>query len=122
MVTFNLCLENETEITYEYYPDGNKEQEPGIITLDITQMKIIRIIPAKEDFLVRHPASEINELRNSVNRMRIEAGESELTEEDWPSAKEDAEYFEYACHAIDKIEKLYKANGVFPKEGTVCWY
>lgn len=32
---------------------------------------------------------ELNEMRDSINRMRIEDGEPCLTEEEWPDAKED---------------------------------
>ncbi len=122
MVLFNLYSENETEIRYEYYPEGKKEYKPGIIIIDIIQLKIKEIIPSKQDFYVKHTAAEINELRNDANRMRIEEGRSEITEEEWPSAKEDIEYYKYAQHAIEKIDEMYEQTGKFPLDGMAAWY
>ena len=122
MVIFNLLSKNENEIKYEYYPEGNKEYEPGTIVIDLVKMCVKEMFPSKLDCCLKHTVAEINELRNSVNKMRIEEGEPELTEEEWPSAKEDVEYFKYAQHAIDKIDEMYEADGEFPSEGTVAWY
>lgn len=82
MVVFNLHLVDETEIKYEYYPEGKKECEPGSIIIDSIQMQIKDIIPSEQDFYVKHTAAEINELRNHANQMRIEEGRPEITEEE----------------------------------------
>jgi len=58
----------------------------------------------EQDFYVTHTVAEINELRNAANQMRIEEGQPEITEEEWPSAKENIEYYEYAQHTIEKID------------------
>ena len=84
-------------------------------------MKIKEIIPSEQDFYIEHTAEEINELRNHVNQMRIEESKPEITEEEWPS-KEGGEYFQYAQHAIEKIDEMYKSSGVFPIEGIAAWY
>ena len=122
MVSFNLYFKNEVEVKYEYYPNGNKEYKPGVILIDIAKMKIKEIIPSEQDFYVKHTVEELNKLRNDANQMRIESGRPEITEEEWPSAKEDIEYFKYAQHVIDKIDEMYEANGAFPSEGIVAWY
>lgn len=122
MVVFTLKAENATEVIYEYYPEGKENSKPGSIIIDTVQMKIKEIIPAENDFFVKHTAAEINELRDDVNRMRLEEGKPELTEEEWPSAKEDVEYCKYAQHAIEKIDEMYEANGKLPQEGMAAWY
>ena len=122
MVVFTLKAENATEVIYEYYPEGKKNNKPGGIIIDTVQMKIKEIIPAENDFFIKHTAAEINELRDDVNRMRLEEGKPELTEEEWPSAKEDIEYYKYAQHAIEKIDEMYEANGKLPPEGMAAWY
>ena len=122
MVSFNLYFKNEVEVKYEYYPNGNKVFKPGFIIIDIAKMKIKEIIPSEQDFYVKHTVEELNKLRNDANQMRIESGRPEITEEEWPSAKEDIEYFKYAQHVIDKIDEMYEANGAFPSEGIVAWY
>ena len=61
-------------------------------------------------------------LRNSLNDMRRESGRKLLTEEEWPTATEDVEFYSYASKVIDKISmELNKLNS-FPKEGSVVWY
>ena len=80
MVIFNLHSRNETEIKYEYYPEGNKEYTPGIIVIDIIRLKIKKIIPSKQDFYIKHTAEELNELRYAANQMRIEEGRPEITD------------------------------------------
>ena len=67
------------------------------------------------------PAEEINELRKGVNKRRIEDGEPELTEEEWPAATEG--YFEtmYADHAIKRIIEALEQGEVLEK-GTAAWY
>ena len=122
MVIFTLHSENATEVKYEYYPEGKKDNNPGIIIIDIIKMQIKEIIPAENDFYVKHTAAEINELRDAANRMRIEEGRPEITEEEWPSAKDDIEYYKYAQHVIEKIDEMYESRGNFPSEGMAAWY
>ena len=122
MVLFTLHSESATEVKYEYYPEGKKDNKPGIIMIDIMQMQIKEIIPAENDFYVKHTTAEINELRDDANRMRIAEGLPEITEEEWPSANEDIEYYKYAQHAIERINELYELNREFPLEGVAAWY
>ena len=122
MVIFVLLSEKATEVKYEYYPEGKKNNKPGTIIIDTKKMEIKEIIPAENDFYIKHTASDINELRDNANHMRLEEGLPEITEEEWPSAKEDVEYFKYAQHAIDKIDEMYEAEGKFPLDGIVAWY
>lgn len=85
-------------------------------------MTIKKIIPSKQDFYVKHTASEINELRDNANQMCMEEGRPQIDEEEWPYAKEDIEYYQYAQHAVEKIDEMYEANGKFPSEGIAAWY
>lgn len=57
MVTFKLIEETDEQLVFRYYPEGDEDREPGIITVDrtanrisITQMAeydIERIIPRR---------------------------------------------------------------------------
>lgn len=49
----------------------------------------IDLEPLPDDFECLAMDKELNEMRDSINRMRIEDGEPCLTEEEWPDAKED---------------------------------
>ena len=121
MVTFKLVEENERYITYWYYPNGDEEAEHGVIVLDKKTGNIELVKVAPDDISREVSVEEQNSLRNSINDMKKEAGESELTEEEWPSAKEPVISIFYADHAIEKIDEEYK-NGKAPKSGMSAWY
>ncbi len=66
-------------------------------------------------------ASELNELRDEINRMRLSDGRPELTEEEMPIACEDEHSYFYADHVMRKIFKAYN-NGEILESGTSSWY
>ena len=76
---------------------------------------------APNDFSREISVEELNSLRNSVNAMRKENDESELTEEEWPSSTEPEVSTFYADHAIRKIADAYR-NGFLLENGKAVWY
>ena len=122
MVVFNLLSKNENDIQYEYYPEGKFDNAPGLIIIDVIKNEVKEIKPSLQDFVVTHTVSELNDMRESVNKIRVLEGEPELTEEEWPVAKEDLQYYQYAQHAISKINEILEKYGVFPDNGTALWY
>lgn len=60
-------------------------------------------------------------MRNSVNNMRKAGGEPELTEEEWPSVKEEITITFFADHVVSKILEGYN-SGKIPRNGMVAWY
>lgn len=121
MVYYRLKEKTEQYIRYEYFPEKHMESEPGIIVIDTDAETIDIEIMAADDSLIKHSMEEQNELRNSVNAMRKEDGQPELTEEEWPTATSEMKYATYGSHAIHDIIKKYDENDV-PNEGTVMWY
>lgn len=65
-----------------------REKSPGTILLRGGD-GCIDLEPSPEDFECLAMDKELNEMRDSINRMCIEDGEPCLTEEEWPDAKED---------------------------------
>ena len=121
MVTFKLLYKSDKEIRYEYFPENDKLSEAGIIGIDVNQNSIFIIQPAERDTLRRVSASELNELRDSINEMRKENRESPLAEEELPIATENDVFYYYASHAIRKIAEDYD-EGHIHEEGMVAWY
>lgn len=121
MVYYRLKEKTEQSIRYEYFPEKHMESEPGIIVVDIAGETIDIETMAAEDFVIRHSVEEQNELRNSVNAMRIEEGQPGLTEEDWPSATTEMKYAAYGSHAISNLLKKLNAD-MIPDEGVEMWY
>lgn len=121
MVYYRLKEKTEQFIRYEYFPKKHMESEPGIIVIDTDAETIDIEIMAADDFIINHSFEEQNELRNSVNAMRKEDGQPELTEEEWPTATSEMKYAAYGSHAIHNLIKKYDENEV-PNEGMVMWY
>ena len=121
MVTFKLLDKTEKEIRYEYFPEDDKNSEAGLIGINIDEESIVVAKPAERDSLMRVLASELNEMRDSINEMRKENGEPLLTEEELPTATEDDVFYCYASHAIRKIKEAYK-KGCILEEGMAAWY
>ena len=108
MVKFFLINEENGKYYYEYFPEGKTSLKGGIIVLDKTKEKIYVSEVAEEDYYSVTTAEELNEMRNSVNEMRIQDGEPPLTEEEWSIETEDIGYYWYADHAISRITEAYE--------------
>lgn len=121
MVKFYL-ISNENGIAkYEYYPEGDKEKTSGLIYLDTNNGKVVLIKEAEGDFASIVTAKSLNDMRDDINRMRIENGEDPLTEDELPTATEDEAYHFYASHAKSRISDLFE-KGTVPEYGMVAWY
>ncbi len=120
MVKFKLKEKTDNQFIYEYFPEGDFTKKAGIIVVDTVVESIFIEKVAEGDFERRATAKELNELRDSVNEMRAENGEPPLTEEEWPSAKEDSSWYYYANHAIDKLCDSFN-SGEELTEGMAAW-
>ena len=121
MVLYSLIEKNDKEVKYEYYPDGNKDKK-GILIFDANTKNIKEIEPSEDDYIIIHTLEGQNRLRNSLNESRKERGAKLLTEEEWPTATEDVEFFSYASKVIDNISTDLNKLNHFPKEGSAVWY
>ena len=75
---------------------------------------------AEDEFLRIATAKNLNNFRDVINKMRIENGESPLSEEELPIATEDKEWYYYADYVIKRVvEDLKKGNII--ESGTVAW-
>lgn len=122
MVYYCLREQNGPYAKYEYYPENHLESAPGIIDVNLSEESISVTLLAEEDFWVTHSIEDQNSLRESVNRDRVEAGEPELTEEEWPVATEAMRYTSYGSKAISHICRKYDEDGKLPQAGYMCWY
>ena len=121
MVTFRMMENGERYIVYWYFPDGDESSGHGIIVLDKENNTITINEMAAEDFSHEISVKEQNELRDSVNEMKKEGNEPELTEEEWPIATEPITSTFFADHACSKIWGAYKKGEVM-EEGMATWY
>ena len=121
LVKFYLAETIDDTRIYHYFVEGREDREYGIIKILANEMdaEIQRVAP--DDFQRWIPVEEINELRNSVNKRRIEDGEPELTEDEWPIATEGYLETMYADHAIKRIIEALEQGEVLEK-GIAAWY
>ena len=121
MVKFILVEETDEIAVYWYYPEGNFDKAHGVVTLfkktgafEITQL-------APDDFSRYVPVEDVKALRDSVNNERIEQGEPELTEEEWPTPTEGFVNTFYADHVITRVRESFEKGEVI-KKGYAAWY
>ena len=121
LVKFYLVGIIDNARIYHYYVEGKEDREYGIIKILVNEMdaEIQKVAP--DDFQRWIPVEEINKLRNGVNKRRIEDGEPELTEEEWPIATEGYLETMYADHAIRRIIEALEQGEVLEK-GIAAWY
>ena len=121
MVTFKLVSQTETGMIYNYYPEGRENQEFGIICINLINNTVVLEKLAAKDFERVITKEELNEMRETINKMRLENGESELSEDELPIATKDIISRYYADHAINAIWEAYK-KGTPLKSGSRAWY
>ena len=113
---------SDKEVVYEYYPEGETEF-PGIIAANLKERKVFLKESAQEDFYQKIMGAELNEMRDSINQMRVENGEKPYTEEELPACDPDKDYggYVYAEKALSKLSEFLETND-FRDEGMVTWY
>ena len=121
MVTFKLVNQTDNDVIYHYYPEGKEELGSGIIRLDLAHKTIVLEQLAENDFERVTTKEELNELRASINQLRLEEEGKELSEDEWPIATKDMVTHFYADHAIRGILETYK-EGKILQSGRRVWY
>lgn len=117
MVTFTLISNDGTKLVFWYYPEDKKEFEPGIIEVDLSTHDIRITKIAEEDAEDDIPPEELNELAESINRMKRERGEADFVEME----TEPMHTVYYGDHAVSEILKHLR-EGNIPEKGMQAWY
>ena len=115
-----ISFSNE-EVIYEYYPEGETEF-PGTIVADLKERKVFLKEISEKDFYIKTLGAELNDMRDSINKMRIENGEEPLTEEELPICDPDKYYggYYYAEKALSKLVEFLETND-YEDKCTVAW-
>lgn len=121
MVTFFVDSRDATKVVYKYYPENHTYKACGLINLDLVSGEFSVKVIAEEDFVCKTSVDELNEMRNAINEMRLENGESPLTEDELPLATEGNEWYYYADYVIRRLVEDFD-KGIIPEKGTVAWY
>lgn len=116
MVTFKLIEENDSQLIYWYYPDGDETLKPGVITVDRDTWEIKIEELAEKDFYQVITVSEINATIDEINKMKEQIGDTNLI--DYVSEPEHIAF--YGSHAINELAKSV-CTGVYPEKGSQIW-
>ena len=104
-----ISFSNE-EVVFEYYPEG-KTVFPGKIVADLKERKVLPKEISQKDFYRKILGSEFNDMRDSINNMRVENGEEPYTEELY-ICNPDKDYggYVYSEKALSKLEEFLETN------------
>lgn len=75
---------------------------------------------APNDFSRHVTLEEVKALRDSANNIRVEEGDSKLTEEEWSTPTEGFVSTFYADHVVSAVRKSFE-KGVLLKKGCAAW-
>ncbi|WP_245191086.1 hypothetical protein [Anaerococcus rubeinfantis] len=94
-----------------------------MIVADLKERKVFLKQSSQNDFYREIFGAELNDMRDSINKMRVENGEEPYTEEELPICNPDKDYggYVYAEKALSKLEEFLGTND-FRDECIVAWY
>ena len=72
MVTFILKNRTVNRLVYEYYPEGDSEKLPGLISVWLKKSDVVLDVVAEDDFITFSISKEISELRDSIDEIYAE--------------------------------------------------
>lgn len=122
MVILKKISSSNEEVVYEYYPEGETEF-PGKIVADLKKRKVFLKEISQKDLYRKILGAELNDMRDSLNKMRVENGEEPYTEEELPICDPDKDYggYVYVEKALSKLEEFCETND-YKDECIVAWY
>ena len=118
MVTYVLKSRTANRLVYEYYPEGDTEKLPGLISVWMKKRNIALDIAAEADFIVFSTSEEIRELKDSIDEIYMELDMIPENDEDWESIVEAYDWYYYADKVVDELSKCM-SNGNFYNASTV---
>ena len=120
MVTYVLKSRTDNRLVYEYYPKGDTEKLPGLISVWMKKRNIALDIAAEADFIVFSTSEEIRELKDSIDEVYMELDMIPESDEEWESIVEAYDWYYYAEKVIDELSRcIYYGN--FYNAGKIEW-
>ena len=76
----NISFSNE-EVVYQYYPEW-KTEFLGVIVANLKKRKVFLKESSKKDFYREIVGAKLNDIKYSINKIRVENSEEPYTEEE----------------------------------------
>ena len=121
MVEFTLINRTANRLVYEYYPKGDTEKLPGLISVWIKKRDVVLDVPAEDDFIMFSTSEELSKLRDSFEEIYKELDMIPEDDDEWESLVEDYDWYYYAEKVMDRL-RSYMEQGKLCKDEEVIWY
>lgn len=118
MVEFALKNVTANRLVYEYYPKGDEEKLPGIISVWVNKRDVVLDIAAEDDFVTFSTTEEINKLKDSMDEVYEELGMIPDSDDDWNFDTEGYDWYYYAEKVMQKLRDNI-SNGKVLKRGIL---
>ena len=103
MVEFTLINRTANRLVYEYYPKGDTEKLPGLISVWIKKRDVVLDVPAEDDFITFSTSEELSKLRDSFEEIYAELDMIPEDDEEWGAGIEDYDWYYYAEKVMDRL-------------------
>ena len=118
MVEFALKDVTDNRLVYEYYPKGDEEKLPGVISVWIKKRDVVLDIAAEDDFVTFSISDEVNKLKDSIDEIFEELGVIQESDDDWDLEIEGYDWYYYAEKVMQKLRDEISQGKVL-KRGIV---
>ena len=117
MVYFELFYRSELLLKYHYWPENNRNSEPGIVVVELNTGNIYIEKIAALDFKRVVPAEEVNKLVDSINEDILARGGTDLEE----YIDHDLVSYFYGNHVLSALQDAFDEGKVVEND-TRAWY
>ena len=121
MVEFVLVNRTANRLVYEYYPKGDTEKLPGLISIWIKKRNVVLDVAAEDDFITFSTTEEIKELKDSIDEVYMELGIAPENDDEWESIVEAYDWYYYAEKVMDRLRDDISQDKLNKDIGTICY-
>lgn len=119
MVEFVLKNRTPNRLVYEYYPEGDTEKIPGLISVWIRKRDVVLDVAAEDDFITFSTIEEISKLKNSLDDIYAELGMTPENDE-WDFTVESYDLYYYAEKVIDRLRDDMLQGKLCQSDRLIC--
>ena len=121
MVEFVLVNRTANRLVYEYYPKGDTEKLPGLISVWIKKRDVVLDVAAEGDFITFSTSEELSKLRDSFEEIYAELDMIPEDDDEWESLVEDYDWYYYAEKVMDRLRDDISQDKLNKDIGTICY-
>ena len=117
MVYFELFYRSDLLLKYYYWPENDRNSEPGIVVVELNTGNIYIEKIAALDSKRLIPVEEVNRMVDSINEDILACGGTDLDE----YIDHDMIYYFYGNHVLSALQDAFDEGKVLEND-TRAWY